>query len=148
MNNIKEFNAHPISRRDFWLATFPVLVGILLLTAIIILWKRQYVIKLRSDLKTSSIEKWSSIKKKWSGVGNKWSRFRRGATSDVEKGSHACNSQELMLNSSANLPGSPHTLGDDHAATAGGASTTPPSSSPDPNLPSESVSTNLGPLSP
>jgi len=80
MNNIKEFDNAPMSKRDFWLATFPVLVGILLLTAIIILWKRPYVIELRSNLKASSIKK-------------KWSQFRSRARSDVEKGSHASNSQ-------------------------------------------------------
>ncbi|CUS12892.1 unnamed protein product [Tuber aestivum] len=41
MNNIKEFNTSPISRRDFWSITGPTCAGIILLTIIIIFWQHQ-----------------------------------------------------------------------------------------------------------
>ena len=48
MNNIKEFSEHPMSRKEFWTATLPVTGAILLLTTLIITWKRLYSKELRS----------------------------------------------------------------------------------------------------
>jgi len=44
MNNIKEFNDHPLSRRGFWKITGPVSAGITLLAVIAILWGRLRVL--------------------------------------------------------------------------------------------------------
>jgi len=49
MSNIKEFNEHPISLKEFWLATVPVLAGVMLLIIVVILWKRPWAIALRSQ---------------------------------------------------------------------------------------------------
>ena len=40
MNNIKEFNANPLSRLEFWRITGPVCAGITLLALVIISWER------------------------------------------------------------------------------------------------------------
>lgn len=40
MNNIKEFNANPLSRSDFWRTTGPVCAGITILALILISWER------------------------------------------------------------------------------------------------------------
>ncbi|RPB03055.1 hypothetical protein L873DRAFT_1841387 [Choiromyces venosus 120613-1] len=50
MNNITEFNRHTISVRDFWLTTGPVCAGVILLTVIIIIWKRPEMASLRGGI--------------------------------------------------------------------------------------------------
>jgi len=125
MNNIKEFDRDPMSKRDFWLATFPVLAGILLLTAIVILWKRQWAIKLRSDPKTA-------IKEMWNPVKGMWKRFReRGGTEgDPEQGSQTGNSQEQVQNGSPDPLGpEPLSPGGKSVATVGELWSTPPQTS-------------------
>jgi len=75
MNNIKEFDEHHLSRRDFWMATGPVCVGIILLTVIIISWKgptarrlRAYVgRKLSRPLKKKKID---DIESQWQELGS------------------------------------------------------------------------------
>jgi len=115
MANIQEFDAAPMSRRDFWLATFPVFVGILLITLIVVLWRRPRAVHLRAV-----------IKKKWGQAWEKWSPFPRGTTSDVEKGSpDAGNPHERIPNGSPNPAGSHHT-DDKGAFTVGEPPTTPP----------------------
>jgi len=106
MANIQEFDAAPMSRRDFWLATFPVFVGIILLTFIVVLWRRPWAVRLRSGPE-------AAIEAKWRLVGEIWCRFRRGTTGDVEKGSpNAGNPQEERIpNGSPNPAGSLHTDG-------------------------------------
>ncbi|PUU82950.1 hypothetical protein B9Z19DRAFT_1190011 [Tuber borchii] len=121
MNNIKEFDNAPMSKRDFWLATFPVLVGILLLTAIIILWKRPYIIELRSRCGVFITTKWREVRRE---IG------------DLEKGSNARDPQG-PTNDSPDSPGPPHTPGGSPVTTAGGASTALPQTSRDQILPSE-----------
>jgi len=51
MNNINEFNAHPISRRDFWLIAGPVSAAIVLLTAVMVLWKHPRAATVKSYVK-------------------------------------------------------------------------------------------------
>ena len=101
MNNIKEFDGTSNLRSllSFWLATAPTLAGILLLTVVVILWKRKRARELRSE--------WRKIIKK------KWNRFRspHSATDDVEKSPLASNSQVPILNGSTNPPGSSQTHG-------------------------------------
>jgi len=45
MNNIYEFDAHPISRLDFWAITAPVSAAIILLTIVMVFWKNPRVVK-------------------------------------------------------------------------------------------------------
>ena len=94
MNNIKEFDGTSNLRSllSFWLATAPTLAGILLLTVVVILWKRKRARELRSE--------WGDI------IKEKWGRFRKKPTGDVEKSPLASNSQ--VPNGSANPPGSSH----------------------------------------
>jgi len=130
-----------MSKRDFWLATFPIVVGILLLTTIIILWKREWAVDLRSNPK-AAIKKvclwavrlrskpkaaikevclWAvrlrskpkaAIKEVWRLAWERWCRFRGETTGDVEKGSpDAGNPQERIPNGSPNPAGSLHTDG-------------------------------------
>ena len=104
MNNIKEFDGTSNLRSllSFWLATAPTLAVILLLTVVVILWKRKWAIDLRSE--------WGdSIKEKWG-------RFRKKPTDDVEKSPHASNSQ-LIPNGSSNSPGPSQTHGGSLAPT-------------------------------
>ncbi|PUU80824.1 hypothetical protein B9Z19DRAFT_682159 [Tuber borchii] len=53
MQTMKEFGDSPgkLSLRQFWLATGPTLVGVLLLTVMIVLWKRPVVIALKANIK-------------------------------------------------------------------------------------------------
>jgi len=48
MNNIKEFNGNPISRVYFWSTTAPVTAGVMVLTVMIILWGRPWMVRWRS----------------------------------------------------------------------------------------------------
>jgi len=48
MNNIKEFNDHPLSRNDFWQITGPLCAGIILLAVIITFWERRPIVRFRS----------------------------------------------------------------------------------------------------
>ena len=48
MNNIKEFSNDSLSLRHFWQITGPILAGILLLTVVVVLWKREWAVNLRS----------------------------------------------------------------------------------------------------
>jgi len=50
MNNIKEFNENPMSLSDFWMITGPFSVGVLLLTAMVILWKRPIALRYKKNL--------------------------------------------------------------------------------------------------
>jgi len=74
MNNIKEFDEHHLSRRDFWLATGPVCVGIILLTVIIISWKRPTARRLRAyvmrGLSRPLKEKIDDIENQWQELGS------------------------------------------------------------------------------
>ncbi|CUS12893.1 unnamed protein product, partial [Tuber aestivum] len=58
MNNIKEFNASPISRRDFWMVTGPVCGGIILLTVVIIFWERLVGRRFRAYASQKLSPKW------------------------------------------------------------------------------------------
>lgn len=49
--NIKEFSRDPISLLSFWLTTGPVLAAILLLTLVIVIWKRPFAEALRADIR-------------------------------------------------------------------------------------------------
>ena len=40
MDNIKGFSGNPLSRRDFWLTTGPVCLGVIVLSVILISWER------------------------------------------------------------------------------------------------------------
>jgi len=51
MNNIKEFNRNPISLPGFWRITGPSLAAILLLTVIIVLWRRPTAESFRAYIK-------------------------------------------------------------------------------------------------
>jgi len=125
-----------MSKRDFWLATFPIVVGILLLTTIIILWKREWAVDLRSDPNAAIKEVclWAvrlrskpkaAIKEVWRLAWERWCRFRGETTGDVEKGSpDAGNPHERIPNGSPNPAGSLHTDGKGASTTDGkGAST-------------------------
>ena len=48
MNNIKEFSDNSLSLRHFWQITGPILVGVLALTVLVVLWKREWAVNLRS----------------------------------------------------------------------------------------------------
>jgi len=51
MNNIKEFNDHPMSRKEFWAVTAPATAAVLSYTALIACWKRPSMIAFRSNLR-------------------------------------------------------------------------------------------------
>lgn len=50
MQTVREFSddTAKLSLRQFWLATGPILAGVLLLTVLVVIWKRQWAIDLRS----------------------------------------------------------------------------------------------------
>ena len=80
MNNIKEFNAHPISRRDFWAITGPICVAVVLLTVIFITWERE---KVKAWRKTTREKLKVFTKKKISDVKDWWQKPSRNSGSDV-----------------------------------------------------------------
>ena len=84
MNNIKEFNAHPISRRDFRVITGPICLAVVLLTVIYITWEREKVKAFRQDsrkkLKGFTEGKMGDIK-------NLWEKYRPTKNSTSEDGS-------------------------------------------------------------
>jgi len=51
MNNIKEFNDHPLSRNDFWKITGPLCAGIILLAVVITFWERPLVANFRESFR-------------------------------------------------------------------------------------------------
>ena len=82
MNNIKEFDGPSNLRSllNFWLATAPMLAGVLLLTTVVIIWKRKWAIDLRS--------------RAWRKLG--WSSRREKESRDIEnRASSAPSSQTL-----------------------------------------------------
>lgn len=132
MQTVKEFggSAATLSLRQFWLKSSVLFILVLPVASLIILWKRPYSLKLRSSL--------------WARLGREGRRFR-GEAGDLEKVSHTRNSQERIPNGSPNPLGPPYSPGGSRVTTARRASTAPPQTSTDPNLSSESASTNLGP---
>ncbi|PUU82946.1 hypothetical protein B9Z19DRAFT_1040095 [Tuber borchii] len=48
MNNIKEFSDNSLSLHHFWQITGPILAGVLVLTIMVVLWKREWAVNLRS----------------------------------------------------------------------------------------------------
>ena len=84
MNNIKEFDEHHLSRRDFWLATSPVCVGIILLIVIIIFWKRPPARRFRAfvarELSRSPKKKMDDIENQWQELGSSSENSTSGVT--------------------------------------------------------------------
>ena len=65
MNNIKEFNEHPLSRLDFWRITGPVCAGITLLALVIISWERLRLAYVKNKLDSFREKRRRDIEAQW-----------------------------------------------------------------------------------
>jgi len=104
MNNIKEFNGDKNLRSlfNFWTITAPLVLLVMLVTLIVVIWKRPWAEGLRSFVESPSRENWVKVRKEWGANKERRRTSSKGEAGDIEAGLRAGNSQSRTPNGSPN----------------------------------------------